>query len=458
MKKSLFFVSVLSAAVLQAAVPKYVFIFIGDGMSTPQRMVAEDFAAKIGCEFAMNRLPYQATTRTRSANAIITDSAAAATAIACGEKTDNGMVGVASDGTRLESVAEVAKRRGMKVGVMTTVTIVHATPAGFYAHNRNRGESYSIALDLIASGFDYFAGGGVYDKFDDRKAKGYRGNVFDLARQAGYTVNRNDLAGWKALKPGSKSWSVFGDYGMQFAIDADGSEPTLAELVRKGIEVLDNPKGFFLMCEGGKVDYAGHANDAATNLRDVLALDDGVKVALAWEAAHPGETLVIVTGDHETGGLSMGFAGIGGAFRIEMLKDQKVSCEKFSSDVKRLIKERKGEIAFEEMLPALKERFGLDKLDGTETKTLRKAFEDDVANVRNKLRDTTAHDVKRRYVFAQAVKNVLNARAGIGWSSGSHTALPTLTTAKGAGAEILVGMTENSDIARRLKKLLDVER
>ena len=455
MKKYLALTLVLTCAAAFAGRPKYVFVFIGDGMSTPQRMVAEEFAEKVGHgEFAMNRLPYQTNTRTKSANAVITDSAAAGTAIACGVKTANGSVGVDRDGNRVESVAELAKRKGMKVGIVTTVTVVHATPACFYGHNPNRGASYQLALDLVASGFDYFAAGGVYNKYDDRKDPKYRGNVFDVAKEAGYAVNRDDKAAWAALKPGSKSWNVFGDNGMQFAIDADGTEPSVAEMVAKGIEVLDNPQGFFMMCEGGKVDYAGHANDAATNLRDVLALDEAVKVALKFQEKHPDETLVVVTGDHETGGMSMGFAGIGGKFKVEVLATQKISTEKFSQDVKKLIADRKGEIAFDEVKPLVAERFGLDKLSAQEEKALRKAFETDVGFVKAKLKDTTAHDVSRRYVFAQAVKNALNARAGIGWSSGSHTALPTLTTAKGAGAEILVGMIENSDLGARLKSLI----
>ena len=450
-----------------AAAPRYVFLFIGDGMSTPQRMVAEEFARKTGYgDLAMNHLPYQANTRTQSANAIITDSAAAATAIACGAKTDNGKLGVDSATNRLVSVAEVAKRRGMKVGIMTTVAIVHATPAGFYAHVPSRGMSYRIALDLVSSGFDYFAGAGVYDKFDDRNDPLYRGNVFDLAKKAGYAVVVDDIAAWSALRPGTKSWSVFDTKAMQFAIDADGSQPTLAELVAKGVEMLDGPAGFFIMCEGGKVDYACHANDAATNLYDVLALDKAVKVALAFLDRHPSETLVVTTGDHETGGLSMGFAGIGGRFRVELLGRQKTSVETFSKQFKDHVRARDGKVSFEEMKPVLRDKFGFVfpedagdpkdamRLSNKDVATLREAFDKDVANVAARLADTTAHDVARRYVFAQAAKNVLNAHAGVGWSSGSHTALPTFTTAKGVGADILVGMEDNTDIGVRLKRLL----
>ena len=466
MNKKFAFVSALFASsALWAASPKYVFVFIGDGMSTPQRMVAEEFALKSGHgPLAMNHLPYQANTRTKSANAIITDSAAAATAIGCGVKTNNGMLGVDPKTNHVESVAYAAKKAGAKVGILTSVAIVHATPAGFYAHVPNRGLSYQIALDLVGSGFDYFAGAGVYDRYDDKKDPKYRGNVFDLAKAAGYQLATNK-AEWAALRPGAKSWSVFDPHVMQFAIDADGTQPTLAEMVAKGIELLDNEKGFFMMCEGGKVDYAGHANDAATNLQDVLALDDAVKVALAFQEKHPDETLVVTTGDHETGGLSMGFAGIGGRFRVELLANQKISTEMFSEEMKRFIAARDCQVALDDVKDILSEKFGFvfpapdvakDNpmlLSKADVKALEEALAKDVKNVKNKLKDTTAHDVPRAYSFAQAAKNVLNAHAGVGWSSGSHTALPTFTTAKGPRADILVGMEENADLGARMKAL-----
>ena len=451
-----------AASLLAGAKPKYVFLFIGDGMSTPQRMVAEEFAARIGYgELAMNRLPYQANTRTKSANSIITDSAAAATAIACGVKTGNAMLGVTQDGAKVESVAEVAKRRGMKVGITTTTTIVHATPAAFYSHQKNRRDLYRVGLDLVESGFDYFAGGGFGGKEDDKGDERYRGNIYDVARKAGYLVATN-IAGWKAFGKGDKCLATFGDNHLGFAIDEDPSRPTLAEFVRKGIEVLDGPNGFFIMCEGGTLDFAGHANDAATNLRDVLALDEAVKVALAFADRHPDETLVVTTGDHETGDMSMGFAGTGGKFYVERLAGQKISTEKFSSTIKAMLKENI-DLKFSDVKPLVTEKFGLafggDKKDpmcvtSAEETLLQEAFEKDRGYVKRRLADTKAHDVKRRYVFASAVRGVLAAHSGVGWSSGSHTALPTMTTAKGAGADVLVGMTENSDIGQRLKKLL----
>lgn len=461
-RKTLLAVFVFVAmAVSAGAKPKYVFLFIGDGMSVPQRMVAEEYSLKTGGgALHMNSMPYQASTRTKAANSIVTDSAAAATAIACGRKTNNSMLGVLPDGTRLESVAEVAKKSGMKVGIMTTVTITHATPAGFYAHRKSRGQSYRIGLDLVASGFDYFAGGGFGGRHDDSKDPEYRGDVFELARKAGYQVvtNRSE---WAALKPGSKSWSMLTPGTMPYAIDDDGSSPSLSDLVAKGIEVLDGEKGFFIMCEGGTIDYAAHANDPATTIREVIALDAAVKVALDFAKKHPEETLVIVTGDHETGGMTLGFSGAK-RFAVELLAKQKCSTSKFSNKVKQMLKDDV-DLPFSKVQSLLSSNYGLYfgsnrenpmRVRSAELKLLKDALETDREYTKKRVQDTTAYNAKRRYVFAAAVKNVVSAHTGIGWTTGSHTALPTFTTAQGACADIVVGMQENTDIANRLKKLL----
>ena len=455
------------AAGLQAA-PKYVFLFIGDGMGMPQRMVSEDFSRRIGRgPLAMNALPYQGLTRTASADKLITDSAAAATAIACGVKANNCALGVAPDGRRVESVAELAKRKGMKVGIVTTVTIVHATPAAFYAHRKNRGEIYRIALDLVSSGFDYFAGGGVYNKYDDRKDSRYRGNVFDLARAAGYTVVR-EKGPLLALRPGAgKVWGVFNDEALEFDIDTEPRYPTLKEMVAKGVELLDGPDGFFMMAEGGKIDYAAHANDAATTAREIIAMDDAVKVACAFAERHPSDTLIVVTGDHETGGLAMGYVGTGYKFHIQLLAYQKCSTEAFMKRIHGMLL-KAPDMPFEAVKPLVTENFGLlfdasaaktaDErllvLSASEIKELAAAYAADVIFARTRQKETRKHDVRRRQKFAATARRLLCNHTGVGWSSSAHTALPTTTTAQGCGAEKFIGLTENSDIALRLKELL----
>ncbi len=455
MKKILFGAFVCASAVAFAAAPKYVFVFIGDGMSTPQRLMAEDFSKRTGRgELAMNHLARRTETATKSANKVVTDSAAAATAIACGEKTDNGMLGMRPDGTRIESVAAVAKKAGRKVGIVTTVTIVHATPAGFYAHNRNRGDSRAIAMDLVKSGFDYFAGGGIggwtqpkggyfdtngnFVKLEEGREAVPGIDPYSLWQTNGYTFVKDDLAAFKALKPGRPVWCVFGESGMDYALDRDGSQPTLAEIVEKGIELLDGPDGFFLMCEGGKVDYAGHANDAGGSVAEQLSLDDAVKVATRFAKAHPGETLIVTTGDHETGGLIRGITGAGAAFDPALLKHQRCTASKFSSILKNA-QEKNAAFSFDDAMALVRENFGLGgpvPLTDADRDELKKSFEQ-----------------KKPAEFAGAAKRILSAHAGLAWKSGGHTALPTMTTAEGPGSEILEGMTDNTEIGARLKGL-----
>ena len=454
---------VLSALALSASAarPKSVIVFIGDGMSTPQRMTAEEFARKAKLPpLAMNALPHQATTRTCSADSLVTDSAAAATALACGAKTYNGGMGVDAKGRPLVSSAEVAKRTGRRVGIVTTVTINHATPAGFYAHRKNRSDGYGIGLDLVASGFDYFAGGDCSGHGDTKHAE-YKGDIHELAERAGYTIVREDIEAFRGLKPSTnKVWYVVTQGILPFAIDAADrpDRPTLAELTRKGLELLDCEEGFFLMVEGGRIDWAGHANDPATNLREVMALDEAVRVALEFQKTHP-DTLVVTTGDHETGGMTMGFAATGYAFYMDRLANQKCSTEAFEEFLKRAKPTDFGPIRL-----FLESNFGFvfeptDKKDpmalsAEDVKAFKEAFAHDLELARKGQKDAEAYDAEKITRLPTVVKATMSHKCGIGWSSGAHTALPVLTTAKGPGAERFVGFIDNTDVSKILKELL----
>ena len=445
--------------------PKYVFLFIGDGMSTPQRMIADEFSRKLGNgQLAINTLPFHATTRTCSANSLVTDSAAAATAIACGERTNNGMIGQNPQAKKLVSLAEVARDKGRKIGIVTSVTINHATPAGFYGHRKSRSEMYALGLDLIASNFDYFGGGGVA-KHNDKKSPLYKGDIYDLAAKAGYKVigTRKELL---ALKPGDGKVLAYGvkDKILPFAIDRKKGDDiaTLAEFTAKGIEMLqDGPKGFFMMVEGGAIDYAGHANDAATNLREVLAFDDAVKVALKFMEKHPDETLIVVTGDHETGGMTMGFAGTGYALYMERLTLQTCSAVNFIAQFNKMRKENP-KLKFDDVKKLLSESFGF-KFEVKTPEIL--AHEKNPKKHPMKGRDPmiltalevkqleTAFKEKKATALGLAAKKIISAKAGVGWTSGAHTGLPVLTTSKGVKAEIFTGFINNYDIAIKMKSL-----
>ena len=466
MRKSIVFVFILFIVIgLRAAEnPKYVFLFIGDGMSTPQRMIADEFSRKLGNgQLTINTLPLHATTRTCSANSLVTDSAAAATAIACGERTNNGMIGQNPKGEKLVSLAEVARDKGKKIGIITSVTINHATPAGFYGHRKSRSEMYAIGLDLIASNFDYFGGGGVA-KHNDKKSPLYKGDIYDLAAKAGYKVigTRKELL---ALKPGDGKVLAYGvkDAYLPLAIDRkDQSVATLAEFTAKGIEMLqDHPKGFFMMVEGGAIDVAGHANDAAANLREVLAFDDAVKVALKFMEKHPDETLIVVTGDHETGGMTMGFAGTGYALYMERLINQTCSVSAFSAKIEKL-KKADPKLKFDDIKQELTKSFGF-KFEVKTPEIL--AHEKNPKKYPMKGRDPmiltaaevkqleTAFKSKKATALGLAAKKIISAKAGVGWTSGSHTGLPVLTTSKGVKAEIFTGFINNYDISIKMKSL-----
>lgn len=442
----------VSAAALaaQAAKPvKYVFLFIGDGMSIPQRMTAEELARiNTGKGLAINSMPHQALTTTRSANSFITDSAASGTAIACGSKTNNGMIGMDPKGGRLKSVAEVARDFGRKVGILTSVTLNHATPAAFYGHNRSRGNYYDLGLDLVESGFDFFGGGGIAE-CDNKKAKSYKGDIYEIAEGRGYTVVRKDMKALAALKPGcGKVIATGADGALMYNLDAPDS-PRIADFTKKAIELLDNERGFFIMVEGGKIDWMCHANDAATVMAEVADFDNAVKVALEFARKNPRDTLVVVTGDHETGGLTMGFAGTAYNSYIDRLNAQKRSREAFNSASKKLAGGGK-DIEFEDVIPLLSESFGFVFDEDSESPL---ALSEAERGELEKAFGRWKKDVSKGALSLAAAK-ILNNKAGLAWTSDAHTALPVETSAQGAGAEVFSGTIDNTDIAKILKELV----
>ena len=443
MKKFLFILIAVSAILCCGAEkPKYLFLFIGDGMSVPQRMIAEEFARLNDETIVMNHFPHKATTTTSCVNSVVTDSAAAATAIACGTKTRSGRLGVDKDGKRLESMAEVAKKAGFKVGIITSVNLNHATPGGFYAHRNSRGEGYNIGLDLIASGFDFFAGGMLF-KSNDKKNPNYKGDILELAAKAGYKVVKGEK-GLQSLTPADKK-AIMVSRGDSIKLWLDGGRPgaNLHDMVAKGIELLDNPKGFFMMVEGGAIDWAGHANNPSENIHELIALDKAVRVAVDFAKKHPKETLIVVTGDHETGGMSMGFAGSGHELKLGLLKNQKRSIGAFGHDVK--VKNNgkltPPSVPFEEIKPMLEKDFGF-KFEGNSPMAL------------NADEIKLLEDEYQKGKLVQAVRRVISKKAGIAWSTGGHTALPVLTTAMGCGAENFTGSIDNIDIAKKFKALM----
>ncbi|MGL5272682.1 MAG: alkaline phosphatase, partial [Phocaeicola sp.] len=265
--------ALLSIFFVQGQVPKYVFYFIGDGMGVNQVMTTEMYNAElkgvIGIEpLCFTQFPYATTATTFSASNGVTDSAAAGTALATGNKTKNGALGVRADlTTSVNSVASWAQEKGVRVGVSTSVSVDHATPAAFYAHQAKRSSYYQVGLDLIAANFDFYGGSDFLDPMNKKEEGSNSESLYDLSKKAGYTITRGYKEYQKQAKKSQKlilfqPETATDKSSIPYAIDRKKGDLSLEEITRAGIHFLskEKEKGFFLMVEGGKIDWACHAN------------------------------------------------------------------------------------------------------------------------------------------------------------------------------------------------------
>ena len=308
-------------------------LFIGDGMGPTQVTAARIYQANArDGRLALDAMPRIAIVKTHAADDAVTDSAASATALASGVKTNNGFVGMTPDGASVPTLAERAKAAGKAVGIISTATITHATPACFYAHVRSRNDEAGIAAKLIAStSWDLAMGGGRQfflprETSDEESGRpGSRRdsrNLLDEAAQAGVRVIQrredfdrlaSDVDG--GADPG-RVLGVFNSSHMAYDFEREADpwgEPSIAEMTALAIRILSrDPDGYFLTVEGGRIDHACHSNNALLAITDLIAFDAAVKVGIDAAAADP-SALVVATADHETGGLS-----INGYFPIEI--------------------------------------------------------------------------------------------------------------------------------------------
>ena len=459
--------SAVSAYTTDAS-PKYVFMFIGDGMSSPQTNAAQVYngnnvSGAIELEkLTFTQFPVVGLQYTQDSTSFCPDSASTATSLSSGFKTHSGVIGMGVDKvTAGETIAEKVKQQlGWKVGIISSVTLNHATPAAYYAHIASRNDYYEIGEQMAASGFDYFAGGSLLENDGDA--------LYEVLEDAGYTVtsDRDTILSLNADsgKVYAVSPELQDDGAMKYALDMEEDDITLAEFVRKGIDVLYNEKGFFLMCEGGKIDWAGHANDAVANISDTIALDEAVEVALEFAFQHPDETLIIVTGDHETGGMTIGYAATGYDTAFDIMKNQKMSFVAFDEYVAK--EKAAGTFDFDRLMEMVEDEFGLTApgtdndvpalvMNEYEYARLQKAYEDDRTG------NTDGYEESLLYggynPISITLTHIINNKAGIGWTSYAHTGLPVPVYAFGEGAEVFGGAYDNTEVAKKLFALCDVE-
>ncbi len=280
---------------------KNVILMVGDGMGLAQ--VSALMLANEGTPLNMERASVGGFVKTASANNRVTDSAAAATALATGQKTNNGYLGVGPDGTPLETILEKAERAGLPTGLVATTHVMHATPGAFYSHTPNRNDYQGIALSLLDAGIDVAIGAGINyltDRADGR-------DLAEELRKQGYVVV-DSLAGLHGVTSG-QAMALYNENDIPKYL-RDGRDPMmLAKGASKALEILsaNTPRGaggFFMMVEGSWIDSAGHANDSEMLLGEMVDFDNAVGACFDYADAHPG-TLVIVLADHETGGLTI---------------------------------------------------------------------------------------------------------------------------------------------------------
>lgn len=286
--------------------PKNVIFLIGDGMGVTQ--VFSGLTANHGKLFLEN-FKHIGFSKTQSASHYITDSAAGGTALACGEKTYNGAIGVNADTVAIKSILEEAEELGLATGLVSTSAITHATPASFIAHQPKRSMYEEIAADFLKTDIDVFIGGGV-DHFSKRKDGR---NLMEELKQNNYQVE-TDIDKISKVKKGKLAGLTAEVHNGRTAERAN----MLPVATKTALNILDNnKKGFFLMVEGSQIDWGGHANSTIYIVEDMLDFDQTIGKALAF-AAKDKETLVVVTADHETGGMSL----TGGDMKTGMVKGE----------------------------------------------------------------------------------------------------------------------------------------
>ena len=457
----------LIVALAASAEVKYVFYFIGDGMGSNQVLGAEMYRSALQgqplgrVQTLMSTFPYSGSASSHSASNGITDSAAAGTCLATGTKTKNGMLGLGPDSARLTTIAEELKAQGWGVGIMTTVAIDHATPGAFYGHVKKRSMYYEIGQQLSESGFDFFGGAGFH--YPQGKKDNEKVNLYRLAEERGYTVvhGMQELAGIPASRYADISKLILvqatDDQGakhgdnLPYAIDRKEGDLTLRQIVSTAIPFLAaRHERFFMMVEGGMIDYACHGDDAATAFGEVWDMNEALQEAYAFYLAHPDETLIVVTADHETGGLALGNSDY--TLHLDMLRHQQCSEWILSDRFVQLFRDKK-KPTWEDVKTLYRETLGFwdgVQLTADEEKELKTLYK----NARAKKSSDTKTMYKTLNALGAAGVDLLNKKAHVGWTTRAHSAHAIPLYSIGPNAELFSGWHDNTDIVPLIRKVI----
>lgn len=465
MKKLFFYLAFLffafsSFAQQESPGSRYIFLFIGDGMGVAHFNAAQIYLADLSGEqgfadLSFTEFPFTGLATNYAEDRMITGSAASGTALATGHKTRIGCISVGGDGEHIFTpMTRKALDKGMKTAVISSVSIDHATPAAFYAHNVSRSEYFGIGHDIISSGVHFLGGGGLLQPTGT--IDGVEVDLWRLIEENGYT-HADTRAEIEALGTGGEKTIVTSpkldrNMAMPFVIDSDNDDLTLAGITGLAIRMLENDSGFFIMVEGGKIDWACHANDAAAMIHEVIAFSDAVGVAVDFYDKHPDKTTIIVTADHETGGLTIGRGETGYDLNPGILKYQRSSYLRLGEVIRDFkSKNDTTETGFREFMGFLRNDFGLGHdmkipLTDEEILSIRAAFLESM----DETKDREGMDP-----LMAGVLKLMSLKAGLGWTSLTHTGVNVPVFAIGVGAEKFTGILDQTDISNIISGMLE---
>jgi alkaline phosphatase len=464
MKKRLFILATLLSVItlFAGAQAKYIFYFIGDGMGMGHVNATETYNRDIlqsQDPLLMLTFPVASQVRTFSASHPITDSAAAGTALSTGSKTVNYRIGMSPDSLNLYSISTDFLNHGYAIGIASTVAGDDATPGAFYAHALDRKMKYTLAPYAATSGASFLAAPvwrGMFDK--DGKLNDWR----DSMKKAGYTLldGYSEFTSLKKMPNKSLllSTNPQGDQ-VGFTIDSIAGALTLAQITEAGIKQLtaaDKGDGFFFMVEAGNIDWAAHANDGGAVIKEILNFQQAISKAYDFYLAHPDETLIVITADHDTGGMALGRKENRNP-NLALIDYQHISKDRFSDYCKALLAEGKT-MTWEEMKDFLSQNlgfFGVVKVSPQQEAELHEAFNAAFIN-----RNT--EDEKGLYNsfnhFAVKTYDILNQALGIGWTTTNHTGNFVPLYAVGCGASLFTHNLNNTEIPMLILKAAGLNR
>ena len=442
--------------------PKNIIILFADGTTSSQYEFGRYSSAQLRqqpfavIDVVMARGHYQLM-KTESANYFVTDSAAAASAMSTGYKVNNGAISITPDGKSPPTLMQIAKQNGKRIGLISTAPIYDASPAAFSVHAKSRRDNESIVNQYVELAPDVLMGGGLNFFLPKTVAGGKRQddqNIVEIFKAKGYQYISTPVE--LNLVRNNKLLGLFAEEDIDYEIDRNPQEmPNLAQMVTTGLKVLNakqtKDKGFVLFAENENTDSAGHQNDVAALMRDLWAFDDAVKVALEFQKQNP-DTLIIVTGDHETGGFSptYGRKNLGPAGpsnyqnvtpnQLKQIERYTMSLNEFSEKFKATVKQGASSSELKTYLDKLLQE-GFPGL----------VLEDDL---REKILNSGQLEPNSNYLPSNILALAIARQTGFYWGTSGHTPTPITVAAIGPGSQVFKGVDDNTAFAAKLRQLI----